>query len=266
MVIYLINTFSNFSVIIQALLAGLFSFLFTSLGASLVFLFKKMNKTIMNGLLAISSGIMLSAAFFSLINPAIELLKDLYKYSWLIIPISFLCGCLFILFNNLFINTLYKNNNNLSKYKRCIMLFISITLHNIPEGLVIGVAFAAAKAGNNTLFSAMIITLGIAIQNFPEGAAISLPLRGENISRFKSFLFGMLSGLVEPLASVIGVFLVLKINNFMPFIMLFSAGAMFYVIVMEIIPESQNTKKEDLMTLLNALGFLFMMVLEVIFS
>lgn len=146
------------------------------------------------------------------------------------------------------------------------MLFTSITLHNIPEGLVVGVAFGAIAYGidNATVFAAISLTIGIAIQNFPEGSAISLPLRREGLSRFKSFMFAMLSGIVEPIAAVIGALLVMKIQIILPFILSFAAGAMIFVISMELIPESQSNNKKDLMAFLTLLGFSIMMVLEIV--
>jgi ZIP family zinc transporter len=142
------------------------------------------------------------------------------------------------------------------------MLFFSITLHNIPEGLVLGVAFASVYYNSTTLISAILLTVGIAIQNFPEGAAISLPLAREGLSPRKAFVFGVLSGIVEPIFSVIGALIVLKIKFILPLIMLFTSGAMIYVIIIELIPESQKNKKEGLMALLNMIGFAIMMFLD----
>ena len=147
-------------------------------------------------------------------------------------------------------------------FKRCLLLITSITLHNIPEGLAIGVAFGTMLYGGS-LISAATLTLGIAIQNFPEGSAISLPIRREGISRFKSFLFGALSGLVEPVFAVIGALLVLKMRILLPILLSFAGGAMIYVVVQELIPESQTNEKKDLMALFTIIGFIIMMIFDV---
>mgnify|MGYP002857447552 CR=1 FL=1 len=161
---------------------------------------------------------------------------------------------------------LFSCTNKKISFRRCVMLFISITLHNIPEGLVLGVAFGVASyGGNSTSFvSVLALTLGIAIQNFPEGSAISLPMRRENITCWKAFLFGSLSAIVEPIFAVIGALLVLKIQILLPFILSFTAGAMIFVIILELIPESQTNQKKGLMALFNMLGFSIMMILELL--
>lgn len=257
------NYFANYHPIIQAFLAGVFTFSVTALGSALVFLFKDLKKDVMDAMLALAAGIMLSATFFSLLNPAIESANNLFHNSWLIISLGFLSGAFFLLLNNHFLNKYCEKKNNMS-FKRCLMLFISITLHNIPEGLVIGVAFGACYYGQSTLLSTLVLTLGIALQNFPEGSAISLPLRRDGISRTNSFIFGALSAIVEPISAIIGAILVLKIQLLLPFIMTFTAGAMVFVVIIELIPESQKNKKEGLMTLLNILGFSIMMILELV--
>lgn len=253
---------SKFNPLFQALFAGIFTFILTVLGSAVVFLFRKTNKTMMDGMLATSSGIMLSASFFSLIIPAIESIS-IFKLSAILTFISFISGSLFLYFNNWFLEK-FISGNKYSLNKRNILLFLSITMHNIPEGLVLGVAFGSAYYGSSTLAAAVLLTIGIAIQNFPEGSAISLPLKRDGLSNFKSFIFGALSGVVEPIAAVIGALLVLNIKTVLPLIMLFTAGAMIYVTIVELIPESQKNKKEGLMALLNILGFSFMMILELL--
>ena len=256
------NIFSNLSPILQSFIAGTFTFLLTVLGAGIIFLFKKINKTLMDAMLAISAGIMLSASFFSLIIPAIS--DDTCNgFFSIIYVIAFFLGSLSLYFGNNFLNKKL-DKENYSKLKRCILLFFSITMHNIPEGLVIGVAFGSVYYKSSSLIAALLLTLGIGIQNFPEGSAISLPLNRDGISKNKAFLFGVLSGIVEPISAIIGAFLILKIKKLLPLIMLFTAGAMIYVIIIELIPESQKNKKEGLMALLNIIGFSFMMFLELI--
>lgn len=253
---------SRINLVYQSLFAGIFTFILTVLGASVVFLFKKANKNIMDIMLAISAGIMLSTSFFSLIVPAIKMVS-IDKYSTILIFISFFSGSLFVYFNNFFIDKFYSNKNNLD-LKRSIILLFSITMHNIPEGFVIGVAFGTVYYGSSTLEAALLLTLGIGIQNFPEGAAISLPLKRDGLSSINSFLLGSLSGIVEPIAAVAGSLLMLKIKSVLPLIMLFTAGTMIYVIIVELIPESQKNKKEGLMALFNILGFSFMLILELL--
>ncbi len=263
----MINYFLNLTPIWQALIAGCFTFLVTSLGAAVVFVFKSVNKNIMDSMLAISAGIMLSASFFSLLNPAVEIAEELNLKVWLVVFIGIIFGGILLYAGDKLLEFLSKNKDSGSlSLRRCAMLFTSITLHNIPEGLVVGVAFGAIAYGidNATVFAAISLTIGIAIQNFPEGSAISLPLRREGLSRFKSFMFAMLSGIVEPIAAVIGALLVMKIQIILPFILSFAAGAMIFVISMELIPESQSNKKKDLMAFLTLLGFSIMMVLEIV--
>lgn len=261
----MINYFLNLTPIYQALLAGTFTFLVTTLGAAVVFFFKSVNKNIMDSMLAISAGIMLSASFFSLLNPAIEIADELKLTTWIVVLSGLMVGGLLLYVGDKVLDHFSKNNQRNFSLKRCAMLFTSITLHNIPEGLVVGVAFGAIAYGADkaAIFSAISLTIGIALQNFPEGSAISLPLRREGISRFKSFLFAMLSGIVEPISAVIGALLVMKIQIILPFILSFAAGAMIFVISMELIPESQNNNKKDLMALLTLIGFAAMMILEI---
>ena len=265
MVIYLINFLINLNPIIQAFIAGSFTFLITTLGSGVVFFFKDMNKNIMDSLLSLSAGIMMSASFFSLLLPAMELANKVYKSPWYLI-IGFFAGGLLLYLGDKTLDYYFLKTDKSKKlsFKRCIMLFVSITLHNIPEGLVVGVAFSAAFYGldSSSFISALTLTLGIAIQNFPEGSAISIPLRRDGLSRKKAFIFGSLSGIVEPIFAIFGAVLVIKIKTLLPFIMSFTAGAMIFVICMELIPESQTGPKKGLMTLFLLLGFSIMMFLE----
>lgn len=268
MVILVFNFLISIDPIFLSLIAGLFTFFITLLGSSMVFFFRKIDKTIMDGMLAISGGIMLSASFFSLLEPAISIANKLHFITWFVVFCGFFIGCIFLyLGDKLFDFFAFKRNFSMRiNLKRCIMLFFSITLHNIPEGLIIGVAYGMIKYEHtfSSLFAALTLTLGIAIQNFPEGSAISLPLRREGMSKKKAFLFGSLSAIVEPISAVVGAILVIKIQFLLPFIMSFTAGAMLFVTIKELIPESQNNRKKDLMALLSIIGFSIMMILELL--
>ncbi len=254
------NWFINQSIIIKTLLASLFTFTLTSMGASIVFFFKKINKNIMDIMLALSAGIMISATFWSLIEPSINLSETLGLNSCLIAVLGILSGSLLLFLGD----TIYDKYSKSNK-KRIFMLISSITLHNIPEGLAIGVAFGSLNYNlpGATLISAISLAIGIGIQNFPEGSAISLPLRREGYSRFKSFLFGSLSGIVEPISAILGAILVLKVRLILPFLLCFAAGAMLYVVTKEIIPESQENSHKDIITIFTIIGFLIMMILDI---
>ncbi len=259
--------FSSLNSCAQALLAGMFTFLFTVLGSGIVFFFRSSHKNMMDGMLALSAGIMLAASHFSLLNPAIEISNQLHFVTWFVILVGFFSGALFLFFSDIFLDYYSKNNKkSISSLKRSLMLFFSITLHNIPEGLVVGVAFGAIPFGvsSASIISAITLTIGIAIQNFPEGSAISLPIRRDGLSCFHAFLFGALSGIVEPIAAVIGALLVLKVQVLLPFIMSFTASAMIFVVVKELVPESQGNPNKRFMTILLLLGFSFMMLLELL--
>lgn len=265
----MINSLKDLSPILLALLATIFTYSVTLLGASLVFFFKNVKKNIMDAMLAIAAGVMIAASFFSLLNPATEMAINLKMIPWLITFIGFIAGGLLLfigdkLFNH-FDKKISKNKKERNSFKRCLMLIFSITLHNIPEGLAVGVAFGstAYSLEGATLTSAMLIALGIGIQNFPEGTAVSVPLRREGMSRKKAFFYGQLSGLVEPISGVLGALLVLKIRTLLPFLLSFAAGAMIYVVVEELIPESQTNKKKDLMSLFTIIGFTIMMILDI---
>lgn len=261
----MINWFLNLNHVLQALLATLFTFGVTALGAMIVIFFKKINKNFMDAMLGLSGGVMIAASFWSLLSPAIEMANSLKMISWLIVSLGFVSGGLLLFIGDKVFDKFSKKRENNSSIKRCLMLIFSITLHNIPEGMAVGIAFGSIAYGLDgaTVISACILALGIGIQNFPEGSAVSLPLRREGYSRFKSFLYGSLSGLVEPIAGVIGALLVLKMRFLLPFLLSFAAGAMIYVVVEEIIPESQTNKKKDLMALFTIFGFLIMMILDV---
>lgn len=266
----MIDLYINSSVYVQVILAGLFTWFVTSLGASIVFFFKKVNGTLLDAMLGLSGGVMISASFFSLLNPAINGAEKLGMNVCLVISLGFLCGGILLVFGDLFFNYILrkKKNNNIKGLKRSIMLITSITLHNIPEGLAIGVAFGSIALGVEgvTLISAVMLAIGVAIQNFPEGTAVSLPLRRENFSRTKSFVYGALSGIVEPISAFLGCLLVMYVQNILPFLLSFAAGAMIYVVVSELIPESQKNKHKNLMSIFSLIGFVIMMILDVSLS
>ena len=266
----MINIFLELSPVKQAFLATLFTWGVTMLGASIVFFFREVKKGIMDALLGFSAGVMIAASFWSLLSPAIDMANSMNMISWLVVFLGFFSGGLLLFLGDKIYDLMQKkggkkDNTTSHKLKRCLMLVFSITLHNIPEGLVIGVAFGslAYSLEGSTLASALTLALGIGLQNFPEGSAVSLPLRREGYSRKKAFFFGQLSGIVEPIAAVIGAILVLKIQTLLPFLLAFAAGAMIYVVVEELIPESQSNKKKDLMALFTLIGFSIMMILDV---
>ena len=264
----MINWYINLTYPLQALVASMFTWAITSMGSAVVFLFKKVNKNTMDAMLGLSAGVMLAATFWSLLSPAIEMANNLNLISWLIVSIGVLLGGLLLFSGDKIFDRLTENNKNASSMKRSLMLIFSITLHNIPEGLAVGVSFGSATYGLNgaTLGAASLLALGIGLQNFPEGTAVSVPLRTEGMSRLKSFFYGSLSGIVEPISAVIGALLVLKVRFLLPFLLAFAAGAMIYVVVQELIPESQSNKKKNVMALFTLIGFSIMMILDVAFG
>ena len=260
----MIDFFYNLSAPVQALIGGIFTFIITTLGASSVFLFKKINRTVMDGFLGIAAGVMISASFFSLLNPAFDMANNLEMNSLVVITFGFLIGAIFLFFcDKLFDRKLKKHKKH--DTKRLSLLIFSIIMHNIPEGMAIGVAFGSVIYGLDgaTILSAITLAVGIGIQNFPEGAAISLPMRREGNSRLKSFIVGSLSGIVEPVSAFLGALLVLKMQIILPYLLSFAAGAMLYVVIEEIIPESQLNKNKGLIALLTLVGFSIMMILDV---
>lgn len=265
----MIDFFVSLSPIYQALIASLFTWAITSLGSAVVFFFKEIKKGIMDALLGFSAGVMIAASFWSLLSPAIEMAESLQLIPWLVAFAGFACGGLLLYAGDKIYALAEKKKKKVKKdgpnIKRCLMLVTSITLHNIPEGLVIGVAFGslAYNIPGATLLSAITLAIGIGLQNFPEGSAVSLPLRREGFSRTKSFFYGQASGIVEPISAVIGAILVMKVQTLLPFLLSFAAGAMIYVVVEELIPESQSNKKKDLMALFTLIGFSVMMILDV---
>ena len=256
----MLDWFINLNYVIEALIATIFTYLVTVLGASIVFFFKKINKSIMDAMLGFAAGVMTSASYFSLLAPAIETSAEIGQNPWLITTLGFLAGGLLLFIaDKLFDKLLDKKN------KRILKLISSITIHNIPEGLAVGIAFGAVAYGISgaTIISAIMLAVGIGLQNFPEGSAVSIPLLRDGMPRKKAFFYGGLSAIVEPIFGVIGAILVLKMRLLLPFFLSFAAGAMIYVVVSELIPESQTNKKKDLMAFFTIIGFAIMMILDV---
>lgn len=271
----MINFVSELSPIMQAFLATLFTWGMTALGATLVFTTKNVNKKLMDGMLGAAGGIMIAASFWSLLSPAIEMSENGPFPVWFPVASGFLFGGFFLWAADKVIPHLHptasiENAEGIrpKNKKRSTLLVFAITLHNIPEGLAVGVAFGAVAAGSPSasLAAAIALAIGIGIQNLPEGAAVALPLRGEGMSRRKSFFYGQFSGMVEPIAAVIGVLAVSFMTPILPFALAFAAGAMIFVVVEEVIPGSQENGNGDLATIALMLGFTIMMILDVAFS
>lgn len=257
--------------ILQALLATLFTWGVTALGASLVFFFRGINRKVLDGMLGFAAGVMIAASYWSLLAPAIEMAEAGPLPAWVPATIGFLAGGAFLWLADQLLPHLHlgfptaEAEGIPTHWRRSVLLVLAITLHNIPEGLAVGVAFGALAADlpSATLAGAVALALGIGIQNFPEGAAVSVPLRREGMSMRRSFLYGQASGVVEPIAGVLGATLVLWMQPLLPYALAFAAGAMIYVVVEELIPESQLQKNTDVATVGTMLGFAVMMTLDV---
>ena len=259
--------FSELNPVIQALIATTFTWGVTALGALVVCFFKTMNGKFLNTILGFSAGVMIAASFWSLLAPAIELSEELDYVVWLLPMLGFIVGGLFVLLSDTFLDKVLKekvNSNKAASLKRSILLVSAITIHNIPEGMAVGVAFGGLASGieGMTVIGATMLAIGIGIQNFPEGAAVSLPLRNEGLSRFQSCMSGQASALVEPISAILGVVLVLAIRSILPFLLAFAAGAMITVVARELLPESIKENK-NLATIGVLFGFALMMVLDV---
>lgn len=242
----------------------------TTLGSAMVFLMKKkMNSKIEKLLLGFASGVMIAASIWSLIIPSIDMAEEQGKVAWIPASMGFLFGIVFLLVLDSLIPHLHLKSDKpegvKSKLKKTTMMVLAVTLHNIPEGMAVGVTFAGALIGNTgiTMAGAFALACGIAIQNFPEGAIISMPLKSEGMSKSKSFLYGTLSGIVEPIGAVITILLTNAVVPILPYLLSFAAGAMIYVVVEELIPESQAGKHSNIGTIGVAIGFVIMMILDV---
>lgn len=247
----------------------LIPFLGTTLGSGLVFFMKKkeINKKVQKLLLGFAAGVMIAASIWSLLMPALDMTPG--KFAWVPVAIGFMLGIIFLLILDTLIPHQHleteKSEGIETKWKKTTKLVLAVTIHNIPEGMAVGVVFAGALIGNAgmSLVGAIVLAIGIAIQNFPEGAIISMPLKAEGLSKGKAFWYGTLSGIVEPIAAVIAIFFTNAVVPILPYILAFAAGAMIYVVVEELIPESQAGEHTNIGTIGVALGFVIMMILDV---
>ncbi len=265
----IIDWFSGVDPIIQALMGTGFTWGVTALGAAIVFFFRSINRQVLDGMLGFAAGVMIAASYWSLLAPAIEMAKESSLPAWVPATSGFLLGGAFLWAVDKILPHLHPGLEEAeglpTSWHRSILLVLAITLHNFPEGLAVGVAFGSVAAGlpAASLGGAIALALGIGIQNFPEGAAVSVPLRREGMSRLKSFWFGQLSGTVEPVAAVLGAAAVLLMKPILPYALAFAAGAMIYVVVEELIPESQLESITDIATIGAMVGFAIMMTLDV---
>ena len=248
----------------------LIPFIGTSLGSAMVYLLKdKVNIKIEKVLLGFASGVMIAASVWSLLIPSIEMAEKQGTIAWVPASIGFILGIAFLLLLDRIIPHLHVNENKpegpKAKISKTMMLVLAVTLHNIPEGMAVGVVFAGLLTENTAISvaGAFALSIGIALQNFPEGAIISMPLKSEGVSKNKSFIYGVLSGIVEPIAGLITILLTSAISSVLPYLLSFAAGAMIYVVAEELIPDSQNGKHSDLGTIGLAIGFVIMMILDV---
>lgn len=259
------------SVVWLAFGAGLFTWFCTALGASVVFFFKEVNRKALDTTMGFAAGVMIAASFWSLLSPALEFAEASYgKLSWLPVAIGFLAGGFFLRLMDMIIPHIHLTQTEAEGLQpkkhlsRTALLFSAITIHNFPEGLAVGVAFGAIQDGNSAaLISALGLALGIGLQNIPEGAALAVPLRTEGRSRWSAFVWGANSALVEPLGALLGALAVLAMTSLLPYALSFAAGAMIFVVVEELIPDSQNNGHTDQATLGLMIGFVLMMILDV---
>jgi len=266
--------FVNLNPILQSLIATLFTWFVTALGAGAVFFFKSISRKVLNSMLGFAAGVMIAASFWSLLSPAIEMSKASLHSPWMPAAVGFLFGGAFLWAVDKILPHLHlgypitEAEGIKTSWQRSVLLVLAITLHNIPEGLAVGVAFGAYGAGvpSASLAGAVALALGIGIQNFPEGMAVSVPLRREGLSRLKSFFFGQFSGMVEPVSGLIGAAAVYFIRPILPYALAFAAGAMIYVVIEELIPESQMDRDTHSSTIGAMLGFTLMMILDVALS
>jgi ZIP family zinc transporter len=269
---YLTSVFATWHPVVQALLATLFTWGITALGAALVFFFKEFNRKVLDCMLGFAAGVMIAASFWSLLAPAIALSAHTSSLpSWMPALIGFMAGGLFLALIDKLLPHLHPGlevseaEGPKTNWRRSVLLVLAIVLHNIPEGLAVGVAFGAVSHDlpSATLGGAIALSIGIGLQNFPEGTAVAVPLRREGMGRKRAFFYGQLSGVVEPIAGVTGAFLVVYTQALLPYALSFAAGAMLFVVVEELIPESQLAQNTDWTTLATLLGFGVMMTLDV---
>ncbi len=267
----MLEQLENLSPVTQALIATLFTWGLTAAGAAMVFFFKTINRKFLDFMLAFAGGVMIAASFWSLLAPAIEMAENQGQIAWIPAVIGFLLGGAFLRLVDFVMPHLHlgyptdQAEGIHTHWRRSVLLVLAITIHNIPEGLAVGVAFGALKYGltEASFTAACALAMGIGLQNFPEGVAVAVPLRREGLSRTKSFWYGQLSGMVEPAAGVLGALAVTMVAPLLPYALAFAAGAMIYVVVEEVIPESQREGNADLATMGVMLGFAIMMALDV---
>ncbi|MCK5805666.1 MAG: ZIP family metal transporter [Lentisphaeria bacterium] len=263
------NLFTGLHPVAQALLGTLFTWAVTALGAALVIFFRTINRKVLDGMLGFAAGVMIAASFWSLLSPAIEMSEGGPLPSWVPALIGFLLGGFFLRGIDAVLPHLHpgmkKAEGIKTSWRRSVLLVLAITIHNIPEGLAVGVAFGAVAAGYEgfSLGAAIALTIGIGIQNFPEGASVSVPLRREGMSRMKSFWYGQLSGMVEPISGMLGAIAVVICKPILPYALSFAAGAMIFVVIEQLIPESQMEGNTDFATMGGMFGFATMMTLDV---
>ncbi len=267
----LIAFFESIDAVWGALIATTFTWLLTAIGASVVFLFKSMSRKWLDTMLGFTGGVMIAASFWSLLAPAVVMSEDLSVPVWFPVSVGFATGALFLfgldkLMPHLHINFAMSEKEGIrTDWHKSTLLVLAITLHNIPEGLAVGVLFGAVAVDipGATTAGAIALALGIGLQNLPEGLAVSMPLRRQGLSRMKSFWYGQLSAIVEPVAGVIGALAVIYLTPVLPYALAFAAGAMIYVVIEEVVPESQRDKYTDFATLGFIFGFLIMTMLDV---
>lgn len=260
--------------VIQALIATIFTWFLTALGAAGVFLKRDINRKTLELMLGFAAGVMIAASYWSLLSPAIEMAEKNGTPGWIPASIGFLLGGFFLRVVDKILPHLHKDlatdqaEGPKTNLRRTTLLILAITIHNFPEGLAVGVAFGAVSAGleSASIAGAISLALGIGIQNFPEGLAVSVPLRREGLSPAKSFFWGQLSAIVEPIAGVIGAFAVYYAQPILPYALSFAAGAMIFVVVEEVIPESQRSGNTDIATMGTLIGFTIMMILDISLS
>ncbi len=271
MIDQIITYLESINPILAALYATLFTWGLTALGASLVFFFKGMNRAVLDGMLGFTGGVMVAASFWSLLNPAIEMSAGEGFVKVIPAAVGFFLGALFLfgldkVLPHLHINFRTEEAEGVkTPWHRTTLLVLAITLHNIPEGLAVGVLFGGVAAGFDgaTIGGAVALAIGIGLQNFPEGFAVAMPMRRQGASRRKSFMYGQLSAIVEPIAGVLGAWAVLTFEPILPYALAFAAGAMIFVVVEEVIPETQRDKYTDIATMGFIGGFIIMMSMDV---
>lgn len=270
----MIESFQSLHPVLQAFIATSFTWFLTALGSAGVFIKKEINREILDGMLGFAAGVMIAASFWSLLEPAINMSKGKTIPAWIPAGFGFIFGGICLRFIDALLPHLHlglpinKAEGIRTTWKRSTLLMLAIMLHNIPEGLAVGVAFGAVSANipSASLSGAIALAIGIGIQNFPEGLAVSLPLRREGLSAFKSFWYGQLSAIVEPVGGIFGAYAVIIAQPILPYALSFAAGAMIFVVVEELIPESQRSGNSDIATAGSIIGFTVMMVLDVALS